>query len=565
MTNRRKGGETYVEEQTITPVRGRDGAVTHFIAVKQDVTARRLGEQALRESEAKYRLLADNVSDVISVFDMELSQTYVSPSIEVLTGFTPREAMALGIQQRLTPASWEAVRLALAEELALERSGQGERLRVRVLEIEQFRKDGSTVWTETRVSFLRAPGGESRGMIAVSRDISARKRMERDRETLDEQLRQAQKMEAVGRLAGGIAHDFNNLLTVVIGRSQILASRFGADDPRRREIEMIESAAHRGASLTRQLLTFSRRQVIEPKPVDLNAVVRGIESLLRRVIGEDVELVTVLAPDLGATRADPSQLEQVLMNLAVNSRDAMPHGGRLTIETGNADLDAAYAEGHVDVQPGPYVMLAVSDSGHGMDAATKARIFEPFCTTKGPGKGTGLGLATVHGIVKQSGGHIWAYSEVGRGTTFRLYFPRLSVAPHAGEAPAAGSAAGGAETILLVEDDEQVRTLARQILAQSGYQLLVARGPSEAVELAARPGRIDLLVTDVIMPEMSGLTLARRILDAHPETRVLYMSGYAAEAFDREAEGPLLVLLQKPFTVNTLTAKVREVLDAEGA
>jgi PAS domain S-box-containing protein len=562
IVNRRKDGSTYFEEQTITPVRSLDGALSHFIAIKQDITARKRSEEALRDSEALYRLLADNVTDVISVFDMNLRQTYVSPSILALTGYSAAETTRRSMEERLSPASWEVVRTALAEELAGERSGLLDPARARTLEIELRRKDGSTVWTETRVSFLRDPHGTPRGYIAVSRDVSGRKRLERDREQVDEQLRQAQKMEAVGRLAGGIAHDFNNLLTVVIGRSQILASRLGSEDPRRRDIEMIEGAAQRGASLTRQLLTFSRRQMVEPRAVDVNGVVRGVESLLRRVIGEDIELATALAQDLALVRADSSQLEQILMNLAVNSRDAMPDGGLLTIETANVALDARYAEVHLDVRPGPYVMLAIRDTGHGMDGATKARIFEPFFTTKEPGKGTGLGLATVHGIVTQSEGHIEVSSAVGQGTTFRIYFPRLAGPAAGGPAPLPALVAGGSETILLVEDDEQVRSLARQVLEQKGYRIVDARTPGEALARAGGAERIDLLVTDVIMPEMTGPVLARRLRESHPETRVLYVSGYAADAIGRPRAGdPRLALLQKPFTVNTLAAKVREVLD----
>jgi signal transduction histidine kinase/ActR/RegA family two-component response regulator len=380
-----------------------------------------------------------------------------------------------------------------------------------------------------------------------------------------EQLAQSQKIEAVGRLAGGIAHDFNNLLTVITGRAQLLLARLRPGDPLRRDVDLIQKTGEQAATLTRQLLAFSRKQVLQPRVVDLNAVVADIETMLRRLIGEDIDLVVVPAPELGRVRVDPGQLEQVLVNLAVNARDAMPEGGRLTIETANVELGPAYSRRHVGVQPGFYVMLAVTDTGHGMDAVTQARLFEPFFTTKEKGKGTGLGLATVYGIVKQSGGNIWVYSEPGQGTTFKIYLPRVEEAVEAVEAAATVVAPPrGSETVLLVEDDEEVRSLVWDILQVYGYTVLQARHPGEALLIAEKhTDPIHLLLTDVVMPQMSGRQLAERLGRARREMKMLYMSGYTDNAVVHH--GVLdsgMVYLQKPFTPDSLARKVREVLDA---
>jgi len=383
-----------------------------------------------------------------------------------------------------------------------------------------------------------------------------------------QQLLQVQKMEAIGRLAGGVAHDFNNLLTVLGGRSRLLLDRLRRDDPLRRDIELIQETADRAATLTQQLLAFSRKQVLAPKVLDLNAVVVNMDTMLRRLIGEDIDLVTVPGPALGRVKADPGQIEQVIMNLAINARDAMPRGGQLTIETANVELDEAYARRHVAVRPGPHVMLAVSDTGPGMDAETQARVFEPFFTTKEPGKGTGLGLATVYGIVKQSGGNIWVYSEPGRGTTFKIYLPRVEEAAEPVEpAKALAGPPRGLETVLVVEDDEALRELAREILQSHGYTVLEARHGGEALPIGERhAGPIHLLVTDVVMPWMSGRELARRLMPAHPEMKVLYVSGYTENAVVHNGVlDPDTAFLQKPFTPDALARKVREVLDAPRA
>ncbi len=380
-----------------------------------------------------------------------------------------------------------------------------------------------------------------------------------------DQLVQASKMEAVGHLAGGVAHDFNNLLMVIMGRTELLLAALGSGDPNRSVIELIEKTAHRAADLTRQLLAFSRKQVLQPAVLDLNTVVSNMSEMLRRLIGEDITLITVLGPALGRVKADPGQIEQIIMNLAVNARDAMPHGGRLTLETANVDLDAAYARKHVSARPGPHIMLALSDTGIGMDPKTQARIFEPFFTTKGPRKGTGLGLAMVYGIVKQSGGNIWVYSELGQGTTFKIYLPQIEEPIESAQGRSAlAPPLRGVETVLLVEDEDAVRDLARDILQARGYTVLEARHGAEALRISEQhPGPIHLMLTDVVMPEMTGRVLAGRLAALRPETKVLYMSGYTDNAVVHHGVlDPGTVFLQKPFTGAVLARKVREMLDS---
>ena len=385
-----------------------------------------------------------------------------------------------------------------------------------------------------------------------------------ERRHLEQQLRQALKMEAIGKLAGGVAHDFNNLVTIITGYSDMVLSRIGPEDPMRRDIEQIKKAGDRAHSLTRQLLAFSRRQMLQPKVLDLNAVVSNLEPMLHRLIGENIELAIVLKPGLGQVKADPGQLEQVIMNLTINARDAMPHGGKLLFETDNATLDEVYARQHIPTQPGSYVRLAVSDTGCGMDEATQSRIFEPFFTTKEQGKGTGLGLSTVYGIVKQSGGYIWVYSEPGQGTTFKIYLPRVA-APADSVLPVThwSKLPQGTETLLLVEDEPEVRWLVRDMLQHLGYTILEARHGIEAQVLSIQhPGPIHLLVTDVVMPQMSGREIAEQLRSEHPETKVLYMSGYTDDAVVRHGVlAAEVAFLQKPFTPEGLALKVREVLD----
>jgi signal transduction histidine kinase/CheY-like chemotaxis protein len=421
-------------------------------------------------------------------------------------------------------------------------------------EVLGLRKDGSTFPLELAVTEFRL--NDQRQFVGIVRDVSARKQLEA-------QLHHAQKMEAFGQLAGGVAHDLNNLLTVISGYSEMVLAKLPPGDPRKRMVDQVVRAGTRAASLTRQLLAFSRQQVLEPKVLDLNVIVATIEKMLRRLIGEDLDFTTVLAPGLGWVKVDPGQIEQVITNLAVNARDAMPLSGKLTIETAEVELAESYTRTHAGALPGRFAMLAVSDTGCGMPPEVKARIFEPFFTTKGVGHGTGLGMAVVHGIVKQSGGNIDVYSEVGKGTSVKVYLPlapaRAAVSPDcAPEIPSAGS-----ETILLVEDEDSVRELATFVLEECGYTVLTAPEGEAAVRLVETcQKKIDILVTDVVMPMMGGRKLAEILRSRHPELPVLFMSGYTDDAVVRHGVLQAEVdFLQKPFTPHSLALKVRAVLD----
>lgn len=416
---------------------------------------------------------------------------------------------------------------------------------------------GNYLWIRDEARLIRDAAGRPLECVGSWSDITERKQLE-------EQFRHAQKLEAVGRLAGGVAHDFNNLLTVIAGYTEIILSTLHEGDPLRDHVKQIHRAGERAAGLTRQLLAFSRKQILVPVALDLNSLLGDIEKMLGRLIGEDVELVVHLAPGLWAVRVDVGQFEQVVMNLAVNARDAMPQGGKLTIETANVVLDEAYVRLNPEARVGPHVLLAISDNGCGMDATTKARIFEPFFTTKGPEKGTGLGLATVFGIVKQSGGHLEVHSELGIGSTFKIYLPRHIEGAVAGKSVAGLKVAPrGTETVLLVEDEDEVRLLVRLVLERNGYKVLEARNPGQALLVCEQYEKtIHLLVTDVVMPDMNGRQLAERLLPMRAGMKVLYLSGYTDDAVVRnrvlDQDTPFL---QKPFTTYALAIKVREVLD----
>lgn len=437
-------------------------------------------------------------------------------------------------------------------------------------------------WVEGRGGVIRNRRGNPVQMVGLCMDITARKESEAFLQTareelakrfeertaehkeLEEQLLQSQKLEAVGRLAGGLAHDFNNLLTGIIGYSQLSLRRLEPDDPMRANLDEIRKAGERAASLTRQILAFSRKQVLQPRVLDLNSVIGEIERMLKRMIGEDIELRTAPQTDLGNVKADPGQMEQVIMNLVVNARDAMPSGGKITIETRNVYLDETYAKEHFAVTPGYYVMLALSDTGIGMEEEIRQHIFEPFFTTKELGKGTGLGLSTVYGIIKQSGGSIWVYSEPGKGTTFKIYLPRVEESAEEYKRPVpSGDLSKGSETILLVEDDELVRKLARDVLETSGYRVLEAANGEAALAICEQnEDVIHLLLSDVVMPKLSGRDVANRLQSLHPEMRIVYMSGYANNAIVHHGvldEGTWFI--QKPFSPHELAQKVREVLD----
>lgn len=689
-------------------------------------------EQALKESEERYRLLAENVTDVIWVMDENLKFTYISPSVQRLSGLTPEESMEQGSAMHLTPESLEYANKVFEEHfmaVLASRDTDPEPLKV---ELEAIYRDGVTGWSEVNTSLLRTPEGGFAGLVGVSRDITKRKQaeeelkqhrdhleelvakragelrktneelhleiaerrraeaalreseeqlelalrgadlglwdwktgvgelvvnqrcadmlgytpdeigsrirlyeeslhpderpgilegmsahlrgktprfesehrlrtrsgdwiwvltrgrvVERDedgkavrvtgtslditrrkqaeeqRARLEEELRQSQKMDAIGRLAGGISHDINNLLTAISVSADLMSMDIAEKDPLHQECDEIRKAVEQATSMTSQLLAFSSKQMLEPRVLDLNEVVQRVQGMLRRLIGEHIELEAVLNTDTGQVRADPGQLEQILMNLVLNARDAMPQGGKLTIETTEVRLGEDYVRDHIDAEPGPYVMLTVSDTGCGMDEETQSHIFEPFFTTKEADLGTGLGLSTVFGVVKQSKGRISVSSEPGRGTTFRIYLPSVPDRPEAEEArQAQPETLRGTETVLLVEDEETVRRAVRDVLQRSGYKVLVASNAGEALLISEQhTGFIHLLLTDVVMPRMSGPDLVERLDPWHPEMKVLYVSGYTDNAIAEHGVPDLEVaLLQKPFSVESLLQKMRQVL-----
>ncbi|MFI5180040.1 MAG: PAS domain S-box protein [Thermoanaerobaculia bacterium] len=542
----RKDGSTFSVHAATTLVQLADGVAS--MAFLTDITQRKRVEEELARSELYYRSLIENALDITAVLSPEGHLRYVSPSAERVLGFKPGDVSGLNVLDLVHPEDRERVADRLRR--VLEGGTSFEQFEFRIRHREGFWRTLSVIGKPL------PPEMELRGVIINARDLT-------ERQALEAQFRQAQKMEAFGRLAGGVAHDFNNLLTVIQGYGEVLRSSLAKGDPNGTPVEEILKAAERAATLTHQLLAFSRKQILSPRIIRLDAAVAEMEKMLRRLIGEDVELVISLGAALGCIKADPGQIVQVLMNLAVNARDAMPNGGRLTIEVTNADLDEASATKPGHPEPGRYVMLAVRDTGVGMDAEVLSHLFEPFFTTKGPGKGTGLGLATAYGIVKQSGGYIWASSTPGSGTTFRIYMPRVE-----GEAPASEPARmanppGRHEVILVVEDEEAVRIMAASALASRSYTVLEAGSAADGLKVAERhPGRIDLLLTDVIMPGMSGRELAERLVALRRGLKVLYMSGYVDDALASHGVlEPGIHLLKKPFTPSSLARVVREVLD----
>lgn len=504
---------------------------------------RKRAETALRESEARMRVIVEQLPAILWTTDTEFRFTSSVGAGLSRLGLKPEEVVGKSLYEYFQTDDRSFMPIA-----AHRRALAGESV--------TFHVEWGSGSYACHAEPLRDGNGVVVGVISMALDIT-------DRRQLEAQLRQAQKMEAVGRLAGGIAHDFNNLLMVIQGYTELVLDKLGGEHPLRRNAEQIHDASQRAAGLTRQLLAFSRKQMLDPQVLNIQEVVSEMEKILRRLIGEDIQLTTTAAPDLWRVRADRSQIEQVILNLAVNSRDAMPDGGKLTIETANVELDSSYSR-HAVVEPGDYVMLAVSDTGTGMDAATQAHVFEPFFTTKEKGKGTGLGLATVYGIVKQSGGYIWVYSEVDKGATFKVYLPRVKGDEQRSQKKSEGKETKrGYETILLVEDEKGVRDLAREYLEQEGYEVLEAQNAEDAFRLArSHTGTIHLLFTDVVMAGMSGRQLAEEMQKLRPQTRILYMSGYTDEAIIHHGIlGRGMTLLQKPFTLNSLAMKVRETLD----
>jgi two-component system cell cycle sensor histidine kinase/response regulator CckA len=670
LINRRKDGSVYDEEMTIAPVQDRKGEITHYIAIKLDISER-------RRAEEQHYMLAQAVessSELIAMTDSELRITFVNRALlhalryseekdligkniaaimspnnapELFTEIATRTMESgewtgeclhmradrtdfpvllstviikdqagcimgtLGIAQDITDrkktegklrqlaaivesshdaiisktldgiiqtwnggAEWmyeysaaEAIGKPISILFPLEQRDEIPEILEKIkrgeimwnLETRRTKKDGKQIRIALTVSPIKDGLGRIVGASAIGRDMTESKQME-------EMFRQAQKMEAVGRLAGGVAHDFNNLLSVIIGYSEILLDRVGQDVKMRSQCEEIKKAGERAASLTRQLLAFSRQQVLEQKVLNLNTSVGEIEKMLQRLIGEDIELRTSLDPALGSVKADPGQIEQVIMNLVVNARDAMPQGGKLIIETSNVELDEEYAIHHPPITAGRYVLLAVADCGVGMSEETKARIFEPFFTTKELGKGTGLGLATVYGVVKQSGGFIWVYSEPGQGSVFKIYLPRVDGSEEqVRPSKSAPELLRGTETVLLVEVEESVRKLTRSLLEESGYTVLEADNCAQAAEIAKRHhDPIHLLLTDVVMPGMNGPAVADQILPIHSETKVLYVSGYSSSFGSQTGLVPAGAnLLQKPFSRAALLRNVRDVLEMQ--
>jgi len=548
---------------TFFPLFDRAGAVSHVGVTVHDVTF----EEELKTAYAEHRRKEDDLGLALKAGRMITLDSDLDTG-RVVASDNVREVLGLPAEVPIdTQADW--LRLFHPEDRAatqaeMESSSEGVPRLDRVFRII-LPHTGETRWIERRGQLTSHSGGvRGRWVRGVMMDVTERVRLEEALRTAEDQLRQSQKMEAIGRLAGGIAHDFNNLLSVVLSYSDMLLSAGAVSEPYAGDLREIHGAAGRAANLTRALLAFSRQQVLEPAVLDLNDVVHHMDKMLRRVIGEDIELRWTADPALGRVRVDPGQIEQVLMNLAVNARDAMPAGGKLTLETANIELDETYARAHVGVTPGPHVMLAVTDTGRGMSKEVQAKIFEPFFTTKDIGKGTGLGLATVFGIVRQSGGHIWVYSEPGQGSTFKIYFPRTDQAP---EVKARGSAAPatlrGSETLLLVEDDEPLRVVSRTILAKNGYRVIAARSPADALACCAQEAEtIHLMITDVVMPGMNGLQLATQAAKSRPEMKVLYVSGYTNNTIVHHGvldEG--VAFLQKPITPEALLRKVREILD----
>ncbi len=519
-------------------------------------------QEALRNSEAHFRLLTENVSDIVWRVDADYRFTYMSPADERLRGYKADEVIGQHVFEVFDDDGISVVS-KLAEK-HLEAAKKGIKIGTARFEARHRCKDGSWIWAEVSAMPEQNEDGAITGYFGITREITERKRAEEEKARLEEQLQQSQKMESVGRLAGGVAHDFNNMLGVIIGYAEMALMKLDPSQPFYNNFREISSAASRSADLTRQLLAFARKQTIAPKVIDLNETVTGMLKMLQRLIGEDIHLTWQPAPELWKTRVDPSQIDQLLANLCVNARDAITDVGRITIETENCVFGSAYSESHSYVEPGEYVQLVVSDNGIGMDKETQSHIFEPFFTTKGVGEGTGLGLATVYGIIKQNNGFIDVHSEPGHGTTFTIYLPRHT--GKSGETPdddAAKPLPCGNETILLVEDEPTILKMAAMMLEVQGYTVLKAGTAAEAIrQFKENVGKIKLLMTDVIMPDMNGRDLTTELQSLDPLLKCLFMSGYTANVIAHHGvldEG--VNFIQKPFSLPDLATRVREVLE----
>jgi PAS domain S-box-containing protein len=560
MTNRRKDGSLYPEEMTITPLRNADGTIARYIAIKQDITARKELEAQMERLRTEHALILNSIGEGVHWIDVDGRIKFENPAAAKMLGYEVSELIGKPAHSTMhhTRADGAAYLQSECPIYATLKDGAVRRVTDEVF----WRKDGSSFAVEYICTPIYDKNGRSGGSVVIFTDSTARKRLEA-------QLFQSQKLETVGKLAGGVAHEFNSILTAIIGQSELILADLPSGHPLFQNAAGIRRAAERAATLTRQLLAYGRRAFLRPESLDLNQVMAGTEGMVRQLMGGDVDMRIVPAEDLRAVKADAGQIEQVIMNLAMNARDAMPNGGKFTLETANVSFDQERVGRDPELKPGDYVMLAITDTGTGMSAEVKARAFEPFFTTKGVGQGTGLGLSTCYGIIKQSGGHISVYSEPGRGTTFKIYLPQVELQTKIPlqrlDSP---DLPRGTETILLVEDDPALREMAATLLRRLGYTVLAAANGIEALSLKPQrdSGPIDMLFTDVVMPHMSGKELSERVRALYPHTRTLFTSGYTENAIVHQGVlNPGVTLLQKPFTPSALAHKLREVLDQPGA
>ncbi|HQK99888.1 MAG TPA: PAS domain S-box protein [Smithellaceae bacterium] len=559
---RHKDGHRIWQEVTASFNRDDGGRPVEILFTGRDITQRKKMEEELRDSERRYRMIVENMQDTISVLDMDLNYLYQSPSEINITGYTPEEIMRIPIDRQATPETFSRAAAILAEELAREQSGQPvDPNRSRTFELEIYHKQGGTVWLEVTASFNRDESGRPSSILLAGRNISERKKAALEREQLEKKLLQLQRLETVGRLAGGVAHDFNNMLNVILGYVDLVKLRLPPEHAIYGDILEIEKAAERSRDLTSQLLAFSRKQIIKPRPVNLNTLIMDAQKAVIRLIGEDIDFAFHPAADLWTIQFDPLQAEQILMNLAVNARDAMPQGGKLTVETANVFLDDVFCRQHLECEPGAYVRLTVTDNGTGIESRYLPYVFEPFFTTKDVGKGTGLGLATVYGIVKQNNGFISVYSEPGHGSAFKVYLPRID-GPADVRMVQPEPAKPGTGTILLVEDDEMVLKMVTEMLEAIGYMVIAAESPVEALSICEKGSApIDLVLSDVVMPVMSGREMRDRLRGIRPDLKVLFMSGYTSNVIVQHGvleEG--VQFIQKPFSLSELARRVKDLI-----